>query len=276
MPLKNYRLLTVVVAVLMVPAVAFSANKFGPTAAVAGTDNTVIVPLEIANEDGVMAIDIPLRFSEGVTLKEVTFEGTRVEHFDLKVARIDNEDNTVVIGLIHQLSSSPRDPLAAGEGKVANLVFEVDDPAVTAILLEENETESPSHDLVFVYNTRSRPGQVAFDEANPEFVPISVALSGVVDVLPTKFALAQNYPNPFNPSTEIAFDLPKTAHVELSVFNILGQQVINLVSGEMPAGSHQVSWDGTDSDGESVASGIYFYRIAADDYSSSKKMMLLK
>ena len=129
---------------------------------------------------------------------------------------------------------------------------------------------------MFVYNTRSQPGQLAFDETNPDFEAVSIALSGVVNSLPTEFALAQNYPNPFNPTTEINFDLPKNAHVELSVFNILGQSVTTLVSGEMPAGSHQISWNGTDSDGGSVASGIYFYRISAGDYSSSKKMMLLK
>lgn len=276
MLLKNYRIITVIIAILMVPAVAFSANKFGPSAAVAGIDNTVIVPLEIANDDGVMAIDIPLKFSEGVTLKEVTFENTRVEHFDLKISRIDNDERTVVIGLIHQLSPTPKEPLAAGEGVIANLVFEVNDPSVTEIRLEENETKSPAHDLVFVYNTRSQPGQLAFDETNPDFEAVSIALSGVVSTLPTEFALAQNYPNPFNPTTEINFDLPKNAHVELNVFNILGQSVTTLVSGEMPAGSHQVSWNGTDSDGGSVASGIYFYRISAGDYSSSKKMMLLK
>jgi methionine-rich copper-binding protein CopC len=276
MLLKDYRIITVIVAILMVPAVAFSANKFGPSTAVAGSNNTVIVPLDIANDDGVMAIDIPLKFSEGVTLKEVTFENTRVENFDLKVSRIDNEKRTVVIGLIHQLSSTPKETLAAGEGTIANLVFEVIDPSIKEIRLEENETESPSHDLVFVYNTRTKPGQVAFDETNPEFEAVSVALSGAISTLPTEFALAQNYPNPFNPSTEINFDLPKNAHVELNVFNILGQTVTNLVSADMEAGSHRVSWDGTDSDGGSVASGIYFYRISAGDYSSSKKMMLLK
>ena len=276
MLLKHYRIVTVIVAILMVPAVAFSANKFGPAAAVAGADNTVIIPLEIANEDGVMAIDIPLKFSEGVTLKEVTFEQTRVEHFDLKISKIDNAERTVVIGLIHQLSPTPKAPLEAGEGVIANLVFELSDLSVKAIVLEENETKSPAHDLVFVYNTRSQPGQIAFDETNPDFEAVTVALSGVIDNLPTEYALSQNYPNPFNPSTEISFALPENAFVELSVFNILGQRVNTLVGGEMPAGNHQVSWDGTDSDGGSVASGIYFYRISAGDFSSSKKMLLLK
>jgi len=276
MLLKHYRIITVIVAILMVPAVAFSANKFGPAAAVAGADNTVVIPLQIANDDGVMAIDIPLKFSEGVTLKEVTFENTRVEHFDLKISKIDNTERTVVIGLIHQLSPTPKAPLAAGEGVIANLVFEVNDPLVREIRLEENETKSPSHDLVFIYNTRSKPGQLAFDEVQPEFEAITVALSGAVGSLPISFSLEQNYPNPFNPTTEIAFALPTDSYVELNVFNILGQKVTTLVSGDMPAGNHVFTWDGTDSDGGSVASGIYFYRISSDDFTAAKKMMLLK
>ena len=275
MLLKHYRIITVIVAILLVPVVAFSANKFGPGAAVAGADNTVIVPLQIANDDGVMAIDIPLKFSEGVTLKEVTFENTLVEHFDLKISKIDNTERTVVIGLIHQLSSTPKEPLAAGDGVIANLVFEVIDPSVREIRLEENETMSPAHDLVFIYNTRSEPGQLAFDEVQPEFEAITVLLSGA-DALPTSFSLEQNYPNPFNPTTEIAFALPTDSYVELNVFNILGQKVTTLVAGDKPAGNHVFTWDGTDSDGGSVASGIYFYRISADNFTAAKKMMLLK
>lgn len=275
MKLRHYQKLTVIVAIAMLPAWAFAANKFAPLAATAGENSTVVVPLSIGNEDGVIAIDIPLKFSEGVTLKEVSFEGTRVEHFDLKVAKIDNDKHTVVIGLIHQMSPEAREPLAAGEGPVANLVFEVSDPSVTEIRLEE-ETSSPAHDLTYVYHTRSEAGQYAFDEAHPDFAGVSVALSGATDLLPTEFALAQNYPNPFNPDTRIGFALPKEADVELSVFNVLGQKVTTLTVGKLPAGNHTVTWHGTDSDGSQVASGIYFYRISAGDFAETKKMMLLK
>lgn len=276
MTLKHYQKLTVIVAIAMLPAWAFAANKFAPLAAAAGEDNTVIVPLSIGNDDGVIAIDIPLRYSEGVTLKEVNFEGTRVEYFDLKVAKIDNEKHTVVIGLIHQLSSEARQPLAAGEGPIANLVFEVSDKSVTEIRLEEDEVSSPAHDLTYVYHTRSAAGQYAFDEAHPDFAGVSVALSGVTDALPTEFALAQNYPNPFNPDTRIDYALPIDSDVELSIFNVLGQKVTTMSLGRMPAGNHSVTWHGTDADGSQVASGIYFYRISAENFAATKKMMLLK
>lgn len=223
-----------------------------------------------------MAIDIPLTFSEGVSLKEVSFEGTRVEDFDLKIANINNEQRRVVIGLIHQMSAAPKATLAAGEGPVANLVFEVVDPSVTQITLEKDVKAGPAHDLVFVYNTRSNPGQVALDEVRPEFQAISIALSGGVGNLPTTYALDQNYPNPFNPSTEVPFSLPVDAHVELSVFNVLGQKVTTIINADMPAGNHVATWNGMDSDGQLVSSGVYFYRISTDDFSDAKKMMLLK
>ena len=276
MLLKHYRIVTVLVVVMMIPALVFSANKFAPGAAVAGDDNTIVIALNIANDEGVMAMDIPLKFSEGVTLKDVTFENTRVEHFDLKISNINNDERSVVIGLISQLSPAPKPALSAGEGAVANLVFEITDPSVREVRLEKNVTESPAHDLVFVYNTRSEAGQLALDEVRPDFEAITVALSDAASSLPIEYALDQNYPNPFNPDTQIGLALPSDSHVRLNIFNVLGQHVRTLVDGEMPAGYHTVTWDGNDSDGSSVASGVYFYRITAEDFTSSKKMMLLK
>jgi len=95
-------------------------------------------------------------------------------------------------------------------------------------------------------------------------------------VLPKQFELHQNYPNPFNPSTEIRFDMSAPGRVQLSIYNILGQEVTRLVDGDYPAGQHEVMWNGTDDEGRSVASGIYLYRIQVADYSESRKMVLMK
>ncbi len=94
--------------------------------------------------------------------------------------------------------------------------------------------------------------------------------------LPTEFSLSQNYPNPFNPSTTIQFSLPGASDVRLEVLNILGQVVATLVNDQQEAGYHTIDWNGKDGGGNSVASGIYFYRITAGDYQESKKMLLLK
>jgi hypothetical protein len=94
--------------------------------------------------------------------------------------------------------------------------------------------------------------------------------------VPTSFSVSQNYPNPFNPATRFRFDLPRASHVQIEVFNILGQRVKTLVDERRKAGSHVVNWDGKDERGLEVSSGIYFYRMTADDFSDIKKMLLLK
>lgn len=94
--------------------------------------------------------------------------------------------------------------------------------------------------------------------------------------LPGAFALSQNYPNPFNPDTEIRYSLPSRGHVELSIFNILGQRVAKLVDEEKPAGVHTVRWNGTDARGQAVASGIYLYQVRMGEYTASKKMILVR
>jgi hypothetical protein len=94
--------------------------------------------------------------------------------------------------------------------------------------------------------------------------------------VPGRFALHQNYPNPFNAQTIIKYDLPKASHVEITIYNILGQRVRHLVESEQPAGFHQVVWDGKNTQGNGVASGVYFYRIEAAGFTQSKKMVLLK
>jgi len=94
--------------------------------------------------------------------------------------------------------------------------------------------------------------------------------------LPEKFALNQNYPNPFNPNTVIRFALPENSWVKVEVFNILGQKITTLVDEFLTAGFKETGWDGTDSKGTDVASGIYFYKIRANDFTDIKKMVLLK
>jgi hypothetical protein len=89
--------------------------------------------------------------------------------------------------------------------------------------------------------------------------------------IPVEFVLAQNYPNPANPSTTIEFDLPKSSQVTLKVFNILGEEVATLVSGQLAAGKYTYDWDGSN-----VASGVYLYRIEAEGFVQTRKMILMR
>jgi len=94
--------------------------------------------------------------------------------------------------------------------------------------------------------------------------------------LPEKFLLNQNYPNPFNPTTTIDFAIPFKSHVTLDVFNILGQKVSTLINDTKSAGTYSVNWGGTDHFGNPAATGIYFYRLKTDDFTQTRKMLLLK
>ncbi len=94
--------------------------------------------------------------------------------------------------------------------------------------------------------------------------------------VPQKFSLFQNYPNPFNARTVISFELSQPADVELVVYNTLGERVTTLLSAHREAGRHVVVWDGVQADNQPVASGMYFYRLSAGDFTQSRKMMLLK
>ena len=100
--------------------------------------------------------------------------------------------------------------------------------------------------------------------------------------IPTTFSISQNYPNPFNPTTTIKFGLPAEAKVSIRIYNSIGQEITRLVNGKtLNAGYHQQIWDAKNSNGVSLASGLYIYRIEAvatdgKEFIQTMKMMFLK
>ena len=94
------------------------------------------------------------------------------------------------------------------------------------------------------------------------------------ELQPQSFRLFQNYPNPFNPATRITYNLPRATRVTLKIYNIQGQEIKMLVNEFQRAGVKSVVWDGLDSQGNQVASGIYLYRLEAGEFSVSQKMIL--
>ena len=107
-------------------------------------------------------------------------------------------------------------------------------------------------------------------------VESQVAIGSSGPSIPDRFSLGQNHPNPFNMRTMISFTLPSNSLVKLEIFDILGRQVKTLINSEMGAGSHQIIWDGKNSDGDVATSGVYFYRIDYDGGYEIKTMTLLK
>jgi subtilisin family serine protease len=115
----------------------------------------------------------------------------------------------------------------------------------------------------------------AFKVGNFEFPSIITENDDQLQ-LPEKFALHQNYPNPFNPSTTISFALPKSELVKIKIYDILGREIRTLVNTTMQAGVKRVEWDGRNQHGESVPSGMYFYKLEAGNYSDTKKMLIIR
>jgi len=91
------------------------------------------------------------------------------------------------------------------------------------------------------------------------------------EIAPGDFVLYQNYPNPFNPVTVIKYTVPKPAHISLIIYDLLGRKIASLVNEYQQTGTHEVRWNAS-----SFANGVYIYRLSSDDFTSSRKMILLK
>jgi len=91
------------------------------------------------------------------------------------------------------------------------------------------------------------------------------------EALPEGFVLKQNYPNPFNPETVIEYSIPKSGDVSLIVYNILGQDIVQLIQESQKAGTYRIKWNAS-----TRPSGLYFYRFQAGDFVQMRKMVLLK
>ena len=102
-------------------------------------------------------------------------------------------------------------------------------------------------------------------------------VSGKGPSVPVLFSLSAAAPNPFNPATTISYEVPQSAHIQLTVYNLLGQEVIRLVDQVQQPGRYQITWNAHNARGASVASGVYLYRMTSSTgYSESRRMTLLK
>ncbi len=157
----------------------------------------------------------------------------------------------------------------AGVLLVAALGDVVADGEVMLRLVFRPTTEI-EHTVVEITDNQTYDSELAF---NRLALPAPVALQ----TRPAVFALANNYPNPFNPATTIQYALPQASDVALTVYNVLGQPVRTLVAEHQSAGRYVVEWDATNDSGQSLSSGMYFYRLQADGaFLEVKKMLLLR
>ena len=152
-------------------------------------------------------------------------------------------------------------------GVLASLGVDVDD--------SDHDFNGVNGRLVFQIGNSCVPDFQARD-VYAIFSRIEVSGIDTENILPAKFAVHENYPNPFNPTTNISFDLVEHSPTEVTVWNMLGQKVATLYSGELPAGRHTLTFEARSENGNMLPSGVYIYKVAAGNKVDTKKMMLLK
>ena len=199
---------------------------------------------------------------------------------DTDIAFIELEDGITFTeapgpmdGMVYwNLSPAPEGCAEESNGGTA---FQDFDRTTTVYNRDELDCSYPTTSVAYTAGTDGLPiGDLNWfpdkkaDWVNAGGIQVSVETP---EVLPNEFSLDQNYPNPFNPTTTIKFNIPESGMVTLSVFNVLGQEVAKVVNEELTAGSHSYSFNAS-----KLASGVYIYQLKAQNFISSKKMMLLK
>ena len=165
----------------------------------------------------------------------------------------------------------------AGDTKIAEDAAVIDVMnSTTELTIDYNIVRDAGDHMLWVLATES--DEFVLEGMGSIILPGSVTsmtLNKVAEV-PETFGLSQNFPNPFNPVTNISFQVPEASDITVSVYNMMGQKVADLVQGHVEAGYHQVVWDSRNLQGESVSSGVYLYTITSGDFHAMKKMILMK
>ena len=177
-----------------------------------------------------------------------------------------------------QLSFDEATPLDSGSGVAATLWFTLD-PSATEQTIILKDTLFADILPTTIKRSAAAGGNTLTPIVNEGSIEVRIT-TDIQDItgddLPGTFELGQNYPNPFNPTTHIQFSLPHASHVRLEVYNILGRQVRLLIDQSLSAGAHEVTFDGNSESGNQLATGIYFYRLQAENFVETRKMMLIK
>jgi hypothetical protein len=166
------------------------------------------------------------------------------------------------------IADSVRLDLLYGQQNILSIDTTFRDPSAFRWLVPTNLTVDSSYKIIIT--SINDPLIKDTSDASFSIVPPSDVEIVNSDV-PEDYSISQNYPNPFNPSTEIEFNLPESGLTTLKVFDILGKEITTLVNEQMQAGNYKLTFDASN-----LPSGIYFYSLHANDFVSTKKMVLLK
>ncbi len=291
--MKSKLFLAMVALLLAVPFVAGSATVCGTDANVRDTvriGQVVVpvvtpgqifdVPVYLFADEGISAFSLGLKWNSPANIRyhsAVLNPAWQTGDYTFST-QIDRSDTAIGLVGLGAYTFDPAFPIPASNDPqvIFTVKFQTKNGAVPALITIDSSFFPPAGPWLLVPAT----GQTG-DGICPEYVHSTVDIRLPVQefdgpVLPKTYSIDQNNPNPFNPTTSINFALPTAAKTRIDVFNILGQKVKTLVDEYLTAGNKRVEWDGTDDRGNAVASGIYLYKMTANDFTETKKMMLMK
>ena len=185
-------------------------------------------------------------------------------------------------GCIASIITTVQDYLYVAVGRLMNNnaenIFRSSDDGLTWERIENGFTSNSINYMIHtkdnsLYITTRDQGVFKSTNFGDEWFNVGpvTSVNNDIKLLPDKYELIHNYPNPFNPSTTISYSVPEVEFVTLKVFDVLGNEVATLVNEELPAGSYEAEFNGTE-----LTSGIYFYRIQSGSFVETKKMVLMK
>jgi Secretion system C-terminal sorting domain len=284
--MSGTRLLSMVLSIAFLAFPLTEANAVGARLHV---ESVVSAPGEVVgvgvylggNTEGFSGANIPLRYSSAdVTPDSVSVVGSILDPA-MTTFKIVDTDSSYFGVLVLPPFTAPIPKVTVDSGLICTFWFTVSPTASPQdIVIDSLNTVDtlPNSPSTLVLRRVELVDPTGLITTVPTFSPghIQLLSTGVDDditdpALPKKFELNQNYPNPFNPSTKIGFSLPAKSTVTLDVFNLLGQRVITLFSGELGPGNHEVEWDAS-----ANPSGVYFYRIKTGLGVLTRKMVLMK
>ncbi len=245
---------------LLLSSAAFSAAPEGRIAlGQAVVDGrSVTVPVTISSSQPLLAFSFKMNYdASSLICHTADNTGLITEDFEFFSARPEQSEGWVRVGGLTSFRLSKTIP--PGEYQVANVVF----------LLKEEVNRSLSFELEEVELVDLEMSEFTVEKVNTMALP-------VVGPSTTDFALYQNDPNPFASETRIAYTIPTSTEVRLTVYNLAGQVVAHLVNQEQEAGHYTVSWNGRTDHDKAVASGMYFYRLETREFKATKKMIVAK
>ncbi len=219
-------------------------------------DGRFVVPVLIDEMDGVLSGQL-----------ELSFDPAKLKAVDARTSHLTSDylfANNAQDGRL-RLSFAGVESVE-GSGRIGEIIFEPVDSQIETIGEIDPRVDLSGIDLVSA-------------QLNEGLFSVVIPQSDGVSDVPDTYALHQNFPNPFNPETVIHYDLPAQSHVDVSIYNMIGQKVATLVHEQMDAGRHSTVWDGTDDSGKSLASGIYVYRLETDgseEFVKIRKLVLMR